>query len=147
MKIAIVRGSADTLKELGMGFITADADAVIEVPTNRNHYVDIPGAPEFAIEGEQYCEVVWAEVDPPEQVFVECMSRIKEAWECTFPEDSHLGHAAQGLWFSYWLSPQLEPISRLLTEGRVSDLRASAADFIAAEFGNLRGPQLQEQVA
>jgi hypothetical protein len=83
-------------------------------------------------------------LDDAEGVLVECMERIKTAWEQAKPDKAALGHQAAGFWVFYWLGAEMKSIRRLVLESRASELRAAAADYIDSGFGELRGPAIPE---
>lgn len=133
MQITVLRGTRESVEEMGMESLL-DGEMLIQLPAD---------------DGQRVCDayrqiytVKLVEADVPEQVLVNCFDQIRGAWEQINPDEAHLAHCACGTWWFYWFSPKLEPTSALLLQGRVADLRASAADFIAAEFGALRGPTL-----
>lgn len=132
MRILLVRGVEDALYQHGMEHFADDFDMVVKLQHDEkvvNRW------------GEAH-EIDYLDVDPPEQVMVECMERIKVEWEQTHPDVAHLGHSAAGMWWFYWYSPDMEQMPKLLADGRREDLRAAAADYIAAGFGEDRGPTL-----
>lgn len=81
--------------------------------------------------------------DGGDSALFECCERIKLAWEAAKPKEGHLGHAAVGMWLFYWFAPDLSPMHRLSSSGRVDELRAAASDFIEAGFGELRAPRIK----
>lgn len=137
MQIAIIRGTEDKLRDVGMESLLSGAEMVIEVPGHSDCRIsDRYG---------QTNDIRYVEVDTPEQVLVECMTRIKRTWEDTHrQDDNYLGHAAAGTWFFYWFSPQMLSMSALLARGDVDELRAAATDYIDSEFGAERGPTLDQ---
>lgn len=82
-------------------------------------------------------------LDDAECVLVECLERIKSAWEEAKPETAHLGHQAAAFFMFYWLAPDLTRIPTLVRELRSADLRAAAADYIESGFAADRGPLLE----
>ena len=78
-------------------------------------------------------------------VLVESLERIKLAWEDAHRDsvrEMSLGHAAAGMFFFYWVSPDMLRISELVRCGRAEDIRDAAADYIDSRFGEDRGPTL-----
>jgi hypothetical protein len=137
MKVAIIRGSRKALKEFGMESMIADARLVIETPGPKRVYSDF---------GETY-DVTHVAVDTPEATLVECMDMIRSAWESANPDEAHLGHAACGLWWFYWTDSKMRRVAELTVGGDSESIRASARDYINAEFGAKRGPTLALQEA
>lgn len=85
-------------------------------------------------------------LDDIDSVLVECLERIKTAWEEAKPEQIQLGHAAAGFWLFYWVASDLTSIRTLVREMRIPELRAAAADYIDSGFAADRGPTLEVTV-
>lgn len=135
MKILVVRGSEEVVRDCPIIF--ARSDLTIQVP---------PPGPEVADEAGDQHEVAYVDLDPADAALIDCMRRVKEAWEEHFPEEGHLGHASSGMWFHYWFSPDLRSMSDLLAAGDSDGLRKASADFIDREFGLRGGPQITDEV-
>lgn len=137
MQIAVVRGTVEELNEMGMENLIVGADLVVEVPgTDGTRIRDV---------FDLHHDIRYVQINTPEQVMAESFDRIKCCWEQSHPTDgSHLGHSAAGLWWFYWLSPQLEHMSVLLARGDVDGLRAAAGDYIDSGYGERRGPTLEQ---
>lgn len=99
-------------------------------------------------QGEAHCSNLSWQVDyfdagSPDCVLVECLERIKAEWERTHEEERHLGHAAAGMFFCYWLAPDMRTMAQLARDGHAEVLRACASDYIDSGFGELRGPAIE----
>lgn len=94
----------------------------------------------------QISEPIRVESEPVliDLLLVECMERVKAAWEESHPDtrESSLGHSAAGMWFFYWVSSDMLTMAELVRRGRGKDLRDACTDYIAAGFGEWRGPTL-----
>ena len=137
MRVHVVRSHPD--REA----LPSDADLVLRVPPTG------PAADVVLDRWGQVYSLVYTDDDPSDLALVECMERIKRAWEDAHEEarEVALGHSAAALWFFYWVSPDMIRMPELVRRNRSQDLRAAATDYLDAGFGESRGPTLALEAA
>lgn len=121
------RGREGALEELGLDERARRADIKIGPLKHRS--------------GDMY--EFW-DCDPADLAFIQCHERVEVAWCERFPDEAHLAHAAFGKWCDFWLSSDLRSVWDLLRANDAEGLRRMAEDYVAAEFGLLRGPTISE---